>query len=130
LTRHRLLQVVADAGGPAPLYSRREAGRAGGAVSLGTGIDARLQSLGRLETGLQPFDVPQSDADRALARALAARSRPHFYLEGPPTGEKEAAARWLAASLNAPLLVVDLGKLLTATGDRCHIRRLAATPVC
>jgi hypothetical protein len=121
LMRHRLVQLLPDGTGPAPPLLAHFVKLEDPVVRflLGqTGLDARLQAAVRLEavppTGA---DVAQGAADRAMARAMAAGGRPHFHLEGAPTGEKEAAAARLAASRRAPLLVADLGKLVAVPAD-------------
>jgi hypothetical protein len=118
LIRHRMLQLVPDSTAPPLLAHFLKLDEPIVRFLLGqSGIDARLQPMARIETTTASLDAPRGDADRAMARAMAAGSRPHFPLEGPATGEKEAAAARLAASLRVPLLAADLGKIASLPGD-------------
>jgi hypothetical protein len=120
LMRHRILQLVPDGGGAAPplLAHFLKLDEPIVRFLLGqSGLDARLQPVARIQTIPPSLDAPRGEADRAMARAMAAGSRSHFHLEGPATGEKAAAAARLAASLRVPLLIADLGKIASAPAD-------------
>jgi hypothetical protein len=121
LMRHRLLQLVPDGTGPAPPLLAHFLKLEEPIVRflLGqTGLDARLQPVARFEAVPDAsLDLSPGAPDRAMARAIAAGSCPHFHLEGPPTAEKEAAASRLAASRRAPLLAADLGRIASVPAD-------------
>jgi hypothetical protein len=120
LMRHRLLQLSPDtAGTPPPLLAHvLKLDDPIVRFLLGqSGLDARLQSVARLEPAASPHDMQPGAADQAMMRALASGIRPHFHLEGPATGEKAASAARLAAGLRSPVLTVDLARLSLLTGD-------------
>jgi hypothetical protein len=82
------------------------------------GIDARLQSIARLETSpVHQQGTNPGATDQAIAQAMASGSKPHFHLDGPASGEKEAATARLAASLRLPILTANLGKVAALTGE-------------
>jgi hypothetical protein len=116
LIRHKLLHVVPDGSGPVPPLLAHFVKLDDPVVRflLGQGgLDARLQSVARLDaTAAHPQGTKSGAADQAIAHALAAGSRPHFYLEGPASGEKDAVTARLAASLRSPVLRADLGRLV------------------
>jgi AAA+ superfamily predicted ATPase len=119
LLRHRIVQLLPDGNGPAPPLLAHFLKLEEPIVRFLLGqadVDARLLPVARLETPPQP-SAQAGAADRAMARAIAAGSRPHFHLEGPPTGEKETAASRLAAQLKVPLLTADLGRIAAVPGD-------------
>ncbi len=120
LMQHQLLQLLPDGTGPAPPLLAHVLKLQEPVVRflLGqSGIDARLQPLAQLEA--QVVERPGADgaADRAMARAIDAGSTPHFHLEGKAAGEKESAARRLAASRQVPLLAADLGKIASVPAE-------------
>jgi hypothetical protein len=146
LMRHRLLHLAADSAGPPPPLLAHALRLDDPIVRflLGqTGLDARLQPIARFDTALvsafttlptstastspvsasspsassSPHDMRPGEADQAMLRALNAGSRPHFYLEGPASTEKDASAARLAASLHSPLLTIDLAGLTALNGD-------------
>ncbi len=127
LIRHKLLQLAPDGAGlPPPLlaYVLKLEDPVVRFLLGQPGIDARLQSIARLET-LDTLEAhpparrraPADGVDEAMARAIASGSRPHFHLEGAASGEKAEAVARLAASLRLPLLTADLGKLAAAGGE-------------
>ena len=119
LMHHRILQLLPDGAGPAPPLLAHFLKLEEPIVRflLGQhGLDARLQTVARLELA-PPAGAPVEAPDRAMARAIAAGSRPHFHLEGPSTGEKESAAGRLAAQRKVPLLIADLARLAAAPGE-------------
>ena len=121
LVRHKLLQLVPDGGGSVPPLLAHHLKLEESVVRflLGQpGLDARLASFARLEA--MPTEPRASDADaldRALACALDARERLHFYLEGPAGAAKDGAAARLADRLRRPLLAVDLNRMAALGSD-------------
>ena len=121
LMRHRLLQLVPDGAGPQPPLLAHALKLDDAVVRLlvgQTGLDSRLQGFARLETPVASGRaIDGRVADQAMTRALESGVRPHFYLEGPASGEKHAAAERLAAGLRAPILTVDLAIASTLTAE-------------
>ena len=121
LVRHKLLQLLPDGTGPQPplLAHVMKLDDAVVRLLLGqTGLDQRLHAFARLETPVASGRaIDGRAADQAMARAIESGVRPHFYLEGPASGEKHSAAERLSASLGAPILTVDLDKAPAASGE-------------